>query len=339
MAFDKQFRTPAVLTGVARGAFQGVYGSSIVSRFLPAVANQKLSFSFTPNQTALTQAAKFRAYNTESDQTKFGGSQARQGTLPPISRRYNVDEYTHLKMIGGDLGAEFERKAEAIAAQIAMRFVQASAEAIETGKVSIDERDLKFEIDYGRKAALTATAAAVWSDPTADIIADLEALRFAYGSNPGSILIPFAVQQHLSKNAKIIEFALGRDTGLPSQIPYAQALSVLAQFGFEGLTVNDERLVDQSGQERNLFSQKKIVFLPGGSNAFATAMGSGPLGTLDLGVTSEAYESENGLGGSAGLISGAYKTEDPNGFDVLVGAIGLPVVTSADRTASLEVLA
>lgn len=338
MAFDKQFRTPATLTGIARGAFQGVYGASIVSDFLPPVANPKLDFSFTPNQTALTQSANFRSWNTESDQTKFEGALAKQGKLPPISRRYNVDEYTHLKMIGGDLGAEFERKAEAIAAQIAMRFVQAAAEAIETGSVTINERDLVLSVSYGRKAALTGTAATLWSSAAADIIGDLEAMRAVYGSNPGQILIPFAVQRYISKNTAIIQFALGRASDLPAQIPYEQALGVLAQFGFTGLRVNEERLVDQTGTERNLFSSDKVLFLPSGSDAFATAMGSGPLGTLDLGITSESLEPENGLGGSAGLIAGAIKTEDPNGFDVLVGGIGLPVLTSADRTASIKVL-
>ncbi|UOR02067.1 hypothetical protein MUN77_01665 [Leucobacter allii] len=338
MAFDKQFRTPAVLTGVARGAFQGVYGASLVSAYLPPVANQKLTYNFTKNQTSLTSAAKFRSWNTESDQTVFEGSKAAQGSLPPISRRYNVDEYTHVKLIGGDLGAEFEKKAEAIAAQIAMRFVEAAAEGIETGKVHLEERGLDFEIDYGRKAALTATAPTVWSDPTADIIGDLEALRAAYGSRPGVILIPDTVQRHLSRNTGIIEFALGRASDLPNQIPYERALGVLAEFGFTGLRTNEERLIDHFGVERTLFSQDRVLFLPGQADALATALGSGPLGTLDLGITSEALESENGLGGSAGLISGAYKTEDPNGFDVLVGGIGLPVITSADRTASLKVL-
>lgn len=338
MAFDKQHRTPAVLTGVARGAFQGVYGASMVSDFLPAKANQKLTFDFQPNATALTQAANFRSWNTESDQTKFPGAVSKQGKLPPISRRYNVDEYTHLTMIGGDLGAEFERKAEAIAAQIAMRFVQAAAEAIETGKVTIKERGLDFQVDYGRKAALTATAPKVWSDPTADIIGDLKAMRLAYGSNPASLLVPFAVKEHISKNTAIIELALGRASDLPTAIPYEQALSVLRQYEFGNLVTNDERLIDQTGTERSLFASDKVLFLPNGSDAFATAMGSGPLGTLDLGITSEALEPDNGLGGSAGLIAGAYKTEDPNGFDVLVGGIGLPVVTAADRTASIKVL-
>lgn len=338
MAFDKQFRSPAALTGVASGAFQGVYGSSLVAGLLPPVANQKLTFSFTKNQTALTRAAKFRSWNTESDQTVFEGGQSAQGSLPPISRRYNVDEYSHLTLIGGDLGAEFERKAEAIAAQIAMRFVEAAAEGIETGKMHIKERNLDFEIDYGRKAGLTATAPTLWSNPAADIIGDLEALRAVYGSNPGRILVPLTVQRHLSRNAGIIQFALGRASDLPAQIPYADALGVLAAFGFTNLFTNEERLIDHDGVERTLFSQERVLFLPSGNDAFATAQGSGPLGTLDLGITSEAIEPDNGLGRRAGVVSGAYKTEDPNGFDVLVAAIGLPVITAADRTASLKVL-
>lgn len=146
------------------------------------------------------------------------------------------------------------------------------------------------------------------------------------------------MKEHISKNTAIIELALGRSSGLPTAIPYEQALSVLRQYEFGNLLTNDERLIDQTGTERSLFASDKVLFLPNGSDAFATAMGSGPLGTLDLGITSEALEPDNGLGGSAGLIAGAYKTEDPNGFDVLVGGIGLPVVTAADRTASIKVL-
>jgi len=341
MAFDKQYKTPSALSGVARGAFSGVYGASIVSTYLPAVANPKLTYDFDVNSVALTQAARFRSWNTESDQTISHGRESRAGKLAPISRRYNVDEYQHLQMFGGDLGAEFEKKAQQIAAEIAMRFVLAGAEAIETGKVTIEERDLSFELDYGRKPELTDTASTVWSNPAADVIGDLEALRDAYGENPGTIIVPQAVIAALSKNTGIIKFAVQRGTDLPNQVSYDDVRRVLANFNFVYPTTNDERLIDPAGNERALFSDDKVLFLPqtsGLASAVATASGSGPLGNLSLGITSEAMEPENGLGRVAGVVSGAYKTEDPNGFDVLVSAIGIPAVTAANRTASLEVL-
>lgn len=338
MAFTKDHRTPAQLTGVARGTFDAVFGESLVSAYLPANENRGLSFNFNVNQTALPESARFRSFNAESDVASFDGTESRMGKLPPISRRLHVDEYAELQLTGGDLGATFEDYTRRISAQIATRLIEAGAQAIETGKTEIDERGVKVTIDYARKAALTATAPTVWSDPAADVIGDLEALRAAYGSQPGSILIPQTVQQHLSRNTGIIEFAT-RGLGAPTRVSYDDVLSVLASFGFTGLFTNEEKLVDSKGVERTLFSQDKVVFLPGtGQSAFATAVGTGPLGTTDIGVSAESLSSENGIGGTAGLFSGALAHHDPEGFNVLVSGIALPVLQNANATAALKVL-
>lgn len=339
MAFTKDHRTPAALTGIARGTADAVFGESLVSGYLPFSENRTLDYSFTPGSVALPEAARFRSFNTESDTASFDGAQARQGKLPPISRRLEVDELSYLKLTGGDIGATFEDYARKIAAQVATRLVQAGAEAIETGKATIDERGVKFEIDYGRKAGLTATAGTVWSNTAANVIGDLEALRAVYDAQPGAILLPLTVQQHLSRNVGIIKFVTQRGTDLPDRVSYDDVLSVLASFGFTGLFTNSEKLIDSKGVTRSLFSQDKVVFLPGATQtAFATATGSGPLGTTDLGVTAESLSSENGLGSTAGLAAGALHQSDPEGFAVLVSAIGLPVVSNANATASLKVL-
>lgn len=338
MAFDKAHRTPAVLTGVARGALQGVYESSMVARYLPLAENQRLDYSFRANSTTLPSAASYRSFNTEADQTVFAGGQSAQGNLPPISRRYNIDEYSRIMLQGGDLGAEFERKAEAIAAQVAMRLVQGAADAIETGKMVIDERGLQFELDFGRRAELTATAPMVWSDPTSDPIVDLEALRDAFGVAPGGILVPETVQRHLSRNESIIRYVVGRGADLPDRVSYEDVLSVLGSFGFTNLFTNREEFIDQNGTARTLFSQDKVIFLPGEANALATATGSGPLGTTDLGVAAESLNPENGIGGTPGVFAGAMASHNPEGYDVLVSAIGLPILQNADRTAALSVL-
>lgn len=338
MAFDKAYRTPSALTGIARGALQGVYESSMVSRYLPLSENQRLDFNFTTNSTTLPRAASYRSFNTEADQTVFEGGQSAQGKLPPISRRYNVDEYSHIQMIGGDLGAEFERKAEAIAAQVAVRLIQGAADSIETGRLEINERGLRFELDYGRRSELTATAATAWTDPDADVIGDLEALRDAFGSTPGGVLIPETVQRHLSFNKGIIEFAVGRADNLPSRVSYTDVLSVLGSFGFSNFFTNREEFIDQNGSARTLFSQDKVIFLPGEQNALGTALGSGPLGTTDIGVAAESLNPENGIGGTPGVFAGALASHNPEGFDVLVSAIGLPILQNADRTAVMTVL-
>lgn len=339
MAFDKAFRTPAVLSGVARGTIEGVLGGSIVSDYFTVKQNQGLTFDFTVGQAGLPESARFRSFNTESDQTADEGVSARHGKLPPISRRHNVDEYSHLKLIGGDLGAEFEAKTERIAAQIAMRLIEAAAETIETGKLNIAERNLAFELDFGRKAGLTDTAAALWSDPDAAVIDDLEALRAAYGRVPGGILMSDQVLQLLTKNVELIKYVVGRGTDLPDRVSIMDVLSALASFGFSNVLTNSERLIDHSGNERALFSPGKVIFLPGAEQtALTVASGSGPLGTIDFGITAEALDADNGVGGTPGAFAGAIRSHDPEGYDVLVSAIALPVNRNANATASLQVL-
>src|SRR5690606_7649883 len=218
------------------------------------------------NDTALPRTARYRSFNTRADQTTSRGSKSHAGKLPPISRRYNVDEYSHLTLIGGDLGAEFERKTAQIAAEIAMRTVVGAAEAIETGKLSIVENNLQFEIDYGRKAELDAVAPTVWTDPAADVIGDLTALRQVYGARPGRIMIPETVLWALARNTGIIKFAVQRGTDLPDMVTHEDVRSVLANFGFTGWFSNEERYLaeDENGDdvEEYLFSQDKVMFLP-----------------------------------------------------------------------------
>lgn len=338
MAFSKSHRTAAQLTGIAQGTVDGVFGASIVSDYLPYKENLGLTFDFKVGNTALNEAARFRSFNTESDVGNFEGGESRQGKLPPISRRLHVDEFAQITQIGGDLGAVFEDYARRISAQIATRLVWAGAEAIETGKLTISERNMSFVIDYGRKPELTDTAATLWSNTAADVIGDLRAMRLAYGAAPGAIKISEAILYNLGSNEGIIERAT-RGLGTITSVSRADVLSVLADEGFTNLFTNDERFVDHTGVERNIFSENKVLFLPApGQSALAVAAGTGSLGTTDFGVTAESLVTENGLGGKPGVASGAIASDDPVGFDVLVSAIALPIVQNANSTASLAVL-
>ncbi|MGK0740430.1 major capsid protein [Leucobacter sp. Z1108] len=340
MAFTKDHRTPVQLTGIAQAAFDAVYGASIAAAYLPIKEERTLTYDFNVGSSLLPRAARFRSFNTESDVSSIGAGESRQGKLPPISRRLHVDEYAQLQLTGGDIGDKFEEYARLIAVEIATRMVLAAAEGIETGKVTIAERGLAFEVNFGRKAGLTANAVANWSSASASAITDLEALRAVYGSEPGALVVPSAVMTHLTTNTEIIKFVVQRGSDLPSRVSHADVLSVLGSFGFGNVVSNNERLIDQNGTERALFDPKKVLFLPSGAaTAIATATGTGPLGNTVIGVTAESLSTENGIGGAAGLFSGALAQHDPEGYDVLVSGLGLPVVQNPDATASLKVLA
>src|SRR5690606_2779383 len=154
----RNFRSPVQLTGAARGAFDATLEAVRTASLLPAQENFTLDYDFAAGAAPLPPAAKFRTFNTESMVYTHGVGARKSGKLPPISIRLHVDEYTQLKLYGQDdaIGQKFEEYAEANAISVAQRAILAQAQAIETGKVTISERGITVEIDFGRDGDLSA---------------------------------------------------------------------------------------------------------------------------------------------------------------------------------------
>lgn len=324
--FTKNFRTPVQLTAEARAAFRTTVEGYATSSILPIQQNYTLDYNFTTGSTGLPAAANYRSFNTQSDVGSTQAGETRSGKLPPISRRMHVDEFQQLQMYGQTdaIGQKFEEYARLVGQMIGLRVVLAQAEGLETGKVSIAERGLTFEIDFGRKAELNATVAVPWSDlENSDPIADLMAYREKFGAVSG-LLISRQAMTYLMRNKSIIAVA-GVTASILSE---AMVRSALSDFGFGNIQIDESIVSDQDGVERPLFSADKIIFL-----------GAGQVGRTDIGVPAEVIQPENGISGAdqAGLFSGALASNDPAGFDVLVSAIALPVITAANKTGALDV--
>lgn len=326
MGFTKNFRSPVQLTGTARAAFRATVEGFATNAILPSKQNFTLDYNFTTGQAALPPAANFRSFNSGSDVNVTSTGESRSGKLPPLSIRMHVDEYQQLKMYGQQdaIGEKFEEYAELNAKSIGQRVVLAQAQAIQDGMVSINERGLQFDVDFGRRANLTGSAATPWSDlETSDPLADLMGLRETFGV-VSSLIISRQTMGYLMRNKSLIAIA-GVTASIISEAMVRQSLT---DFGFGNIQVNEETIVDQTGADKPLFDPAKVIFL-----------GAGTVGRTDLGVTAESIEPENGISGNeqAGLFAGAYDGVDPSGYNVLVSAIALPVVTDVNRTATLSV--
>ena len=121
MPYNQGFRTPAQLTGVARGAFDAAYEAFEIAGLLPAVENFTLDYTFVVGQSPLPAAAKFRSFNTPSMVNTVGQGATASGKLPPTSIRLHVDEFQQLSMYGQNdaIGRKFEEYAERNAQSIA----------------------------------------------------------------------------------------------------------------------------------------------------------------------------------------------------------------------------
>ncbi len=330
MAFSKNHRTPAQLTAFSRAAFQVHVEGYETAGLLPLQESPTLTYSVNIGQSVLPAAASFRSFNTESEVGQLEGGQTAQGKLPPTSIRIPVDEHQELQMMGLEdaIGAAFDERAERNAQAIGSRFVLAQAEALATGKVTIAERNLSLEINFGRKPAQTATAGTLWNAAGADPIADLEGLRQVMNKGVSSVLISRATMSLLQANVEIIKLVVGRGTDLPSRVGEADVRSVIRDWGFGEIRVNEQTIVNRLGVEQTLFAADQVILLSGSQ-----------FGNTKLGITAESLAPENGISKAeaAGLFSGATHTHDPEGYNVLVSAIGLPVVQAPDNTASLKV--
>lgn len=330
MPFTKNFRTPAQLTAAARAAFRAHVENYVTAGLLPTRANYTLDFSFGVGESVLPAAASFRSYSTESEVGTIVGGETKQGKLPPISIRTPVDEYQQLFMYNQQdgIGQAFEDRAIRNATAVGSRVVLAQAEAIQDGKVTINERNLTFSVDFGRKAGLTANASTPWSTTaTATPIADLEALRAVLNKSLDRVIVSQQTATYLQSNVDLIKTALGRGTDLPSRISWADVQAVFRDWQLGEVEINAQKVVNRSGVEVPLFAADKVIVLAGSS-----------VGSTELGVTAESLQSDNGIsqGEAAGLFSGASQQDDPAGYNVLVSAIALPVAQATNDTASLD---
>lgn len=331
MGFTKNHRNPTQLTAVARAAFDAeIDRFPVLKALFPVLENFTLDYSFNPGSAKLPAAAKFRAFGTESMVGETDGAQASSGKLPPTSIRLPVDEHQQLQMYGQNaaIGAKFDDYAAQNAQSIAFRAILGAGEALSAGKVSIDERKMRLDIDFMRPEALDATASKVWTAADSSPLSDLEGLRAALGKRVAQTTLSRSLLIALQRNKEMISFIQPGVTGA-TRVSAQDVISYLIGEGYGQIVIDESVVPNKSGVEVPVFDEKKVIMTAGGA-----------VGSIELGVTAEAIAPANGIPAqdAPGLFSGAIETTDPEGFDVLVAAILLPVLGSPRNTATLKAL-
>ncbi len=345
MVYSNSFRTAAQLTAAARAASDALLGSFVLPSWLPSIENLGLSYDFDINSLQLTEAATYRAYDTEAPFGRTPGNQNRQGKLPPISRKLRVSEFDQLTLFGQTdaIGDKFEDYAERLGAAIAARVALAQGQAVETGTITLNENKLTFTIDFGRAAGNTVTAATVWTTPTANALGDLttwaQTYRTLTGVSPAVAMISSSVMAALQKNVSIIGAATGlAQAQLPAIISQDQVRAVFSSYGFGQLIENDDQVV-YNGSTQRIVSANKLIWLPASGGVQLGGVG-GVLGSTQWGIPAEAINPTYGISGGEmpGIFSAAFHDEDPEGHNVLASAIVLPVLQSANYTFAAQVI-
>lgn len=344
MLLNADYITPAELTGYVREALADLEVNRFrLGRYLPNNPVDDLAYRFTRGGEGLTEAATFRAYDTESPIGSRPGATRVTGELPPISRKIRLGEYDRLRQRRADSPAVVDglltdavRMTRAVAARVEM----ARGEALATGKVVIAENGLTATVDFGRKPGHTVTAAVPWSTAaTAVPLSDLISWRDTYvdsvGVDPGVLLI----------SRKALSYALRTDevtalvatiAGTPSIAAQAAFEAVLAAHGLPPIEVIDEK-VSVAGAATRVVPEDVAIFLPAPGNV--DDPDSTDLGATVWGTTAESLSPDFGVedGDYPGIVAGAYATADPVALWTKASGIALPVLANPDLSFAAEV--
>ncbi|GAB7187156.1 hypothetical protein ATKI12_6987 [Kitasatospora sp. Ki12] len=339
MQLITEYGSPAVLTGYVRAALADRPENQFsLSRWLPDTTINDLNYRLTRGGGGLTEAAGYRNWDAESDISSRPGSSRITGELPPISRKMPVGEYERIRRRGLDSqNAEIRDALLAdgvrLGRQIEARVEIARAAALFDAKVTLSENGLTgITADYGRKAEHNVTATKVWSDPTADIIADTAAWLEVYtdtnGARPEYTLMSLKIYNWLRRNAQLRGLSTTGATA-PTVLTASTLDALLADYGIPQPVIYDAKY-SLNGTATRVTPEDKLCFLP--------AVGDSVGQTL-WGVPVEGDDPRYGLTGSeAGIAVGAYKSEDPQTVWTRATAIVLPVAADPDRTFVADVL-
>jgi major capsid protein E len=322
---------PQELVGFARSL---TFDDITLDKYLPNREDMDIEYRFKKNQLIDEDSAEYRAWDAEAPIGKRQGVARVSGELPPISKKFrlNEEERLRLRMLNNSdtdpiIDAIYDDARKAVRS-IQVRLELARGQALTTGTVVISENGVVATVDFGRNGAHTQTAGVLWSTTaSATPITDIQAWMAIYYANTGRYPTQMLISRRVL-NLLLLNTALrnlfNTSVGAPGQITVDQLQSLFSAYGLPAIVVYDASF-RQNGSLVRPIADNKVVFLP-----------EGGLGNTFLGVTAEALVSaQSGVittKQAPGIWCQTWSDNDPVGTWTLGTAVGIPVVGNPDLT-------
>lgn len=337
MALWTDIITPAELTGYAR-SFQSDYelqrGS--LAAFLPNKQVLDTSVRFMMGDSGLVEEARYRAFDAEPEVGRKRPGKRVSIELPAVSQEIPVSEYQQLRArnAGDDaLRNEILKTTEQVVRAISDRVERTRGVVLNTGKATINQSNYVSDDDFGRDAALTFTAPALWSAAGTDVLGQLQTWLDLYvskaGMEPGAIVMSNRVLR-----------ALGATSGMATQLlngaSRAATLSEL-QNTVQGAGLPPIHLYNRRTSAGPVLPDTQVLFLP----APVDPEGESELGATFWGETLTSLDADYALQDdeTPGIVAGVYRNPKPPMIAEVVGdSINLPVLANANLSMSVKVL-
>lgn len=196
-----------------------------------------------------------------------------------------------------------------------------------TGGISITANGQSYDYDFGLKSYQKVTVKKSWSDPSADIMSDLEAwTETVYeqtGIRPTRAVVNPAMLKYFRENTLIKNAYWGNASVAPisqeKAMDYVQTESKLQIIGY------NRKFIDEKGVTRDTTPEDTLSMFP-----------SGPLGTGWFGTTPEQSDLMSGTAANVtitdtGVAVTTSKKVDPVNVDTKVSMIYLPSFEQANQ--------
>lgn len=332
--------TPVEATGIARAELQAIeQAKGNLARWLPNVTVASDHVKFMIGANGLVDEAFYRAFNAAPE--VIGGEPVRSTMieLPAVSSNQPIDERTQkdMKRLSDD------QLRKGVVASI-RRAVQSTADrnektrgrVIHTGVAAATQHNFLLADDFGRDAALSYTLTKLWSDTSADGLADFQTAIDLYatknnGAEPGCILMSRTAFAAFSGLANMQTQLLGGAFRRPGM---SDILGVVEAGGFPPI-----EQYNRSTKSGKVLPPEWIYFLPEPTdpqNPDGTALGATFWGET---VTAAAPEFDIPDPEQPGLVVGVYREDRiPYTVEVMSDAITLPVARDANKAMAVKVL-
>ena len=298
---------------------------------LPPILGSTFSFDLNAR---VEDVAEYRAFDAEAKIGAHGGRERRTVELPPVSLKKRLTEHDQVQRGAADsyetVQAAAERLGAETAAGIVNRLVLARSEALVTGQLIIEdaERGFRQTVDFERRPDFTTAAAAKWDatsspgDPVTDLVGWRNAMaadEYAGGA-PDVMYMSSTVMAVLMRSAAIRGYYGTAASGL---VGIDQIRALFQNYGLPAPIVEDRTVAG-----KRIIPEKTIILARSGAGATV------------WGTTVEATDPRYGLAYplQPGLVTGAYRTDDPAAMWIRSNAIAMPVLGQANATLAAVVL-
>ena len=311
----------------------------IGNQFLPTEDTNDLRFEYIKGSYDKPVMASVITWDAEAPIAGKKGTTTIQGELPPIKRKAKVEEKELIMYFRPREGMGDRQKAiddiynivDDLVMSARARMEWMRWQVLSTGKLTVDDSDINFEVDFGVPASQQETLAgtARWSDlENSDPLGDIERWTEAHVTNTGirpkEMVMSLTARNYLMKNEAIRQIITSDKT---VYVGANQLNMLLENFELPKIHVYDAKVVteenDGSKTESRLLANDVLVMLPGAGYE---------VGKLLNGPTAEALTQLN-LDKSVkpeGIIAVVYAKEDPPSFWIKVAATAFPTLPGAE---------